>query len=104
MNATTDVVFECDATTDPLEFARLKIQWYRDGRPIDFNKERRLRLNVNDNSLTIVESRVDDSGEYTCRADNGLDADEVTAQLTVKGTDTLYKNDLLKPNPIYINK
>ncbi|KAI0231979.1 hypothetical protein LSAT2_017679, partial [Lamellibrachia satsuma] len=37
-----------------------------------------------DNSLTISQVVVDDSGEYTCVASNGLDSDEVTAQLTVK--------------------
>ena len=95
VNATMDVVFECGATTDPLEAARLEIKWKRDGDEIDFKVQKRLRYNVNDHTLTIIGSEVTDSGEYTCVADNGLDSDEVTAQLTVKGKGAQYLSALI---------
>ncbi len=33
--------------------------------------------------LVITSARLEDSGEYTCIADNGIDRDFVTATLTV---------------------
>ena len=59
-----DVIFECGVTTNPLEAARLEIKWKRDGTEIDFKTQNRLRYNVNDHTLTIIGSEVDDSGEY----------------------------------------
>ena len=85
VNATVNVVFNCQASTDPAEESKLRIEWKRNGEPIDYEQEGRISKNMADNSLTISQVVVDDSGEYTCVASNGLDSDEVTAQLTVKG-------------------
>ena len=85
VRANTNIVFECEATTDPLEAAHLIITWRRNGEEINFDNEPRFRLNANDNTLTIMASEIDDSGVYTCVAENGVDSDEATAVLTVEG-------------------
>ena len=85
VNATADVVFHCEAVTDPAEDSKLRIEWRRNGETIDYEREGRISKNMADNSLTIGSVAVGDSGEYTCIASNGLDSDEVTAQLVVKG-------------------
>ena len=35
--------------------------------------------------LSVVGARVQDTAEYTCVADNGLDTDEHTAAVVIKG-------------------
>ena len=83
VDASTDVVFKCNATTDPREAVHLAITWKRDGDGIDFANEPRFLHNATDNTLMIIASEVGDSGNYACVADNGVDFDEVTATLTV---------------------
>ena len=90
VNATADVVFHCEAVTDPAEDSKLRIEWRRNGETIDYEREGRISKNMADNSLTIGSVAVGDSGEYTCIASNGLDSDEVTAQLVVKGKELLW--------------
>ncbi len=85
VNATTKVEFECGASTDQMEEAHLTITWLRDGEPIDFETEKSLRLIPSQNKLIITSAAVEDSGEYTCVASNGLDEERVTALLKVKG-------------------
>ena len=85
VNASENVVFRCEAITDPAENSKLRIEWKRNGETIDYEREKRVSKNMADNSLTIGTVAVGDSGEYTCVASNGLDTDEVTAQLIVKG-------------------
>ena len=57
----------------------------RDGKPIDYEREGRISKNTETNALHIKKATVDDSNRYTCVAENGLDSDEATASLTVKG-------------------
>ena len=65
--------------------SKLKIEWHRNGFPIDFVNEGRVSMNMMDNSLRITGSHVQDTAEYKCIASNGLDSVEVTAKLTVRG-------------------
>lgn len=83
MNASSDVVFRCGATTDSEEKMRLKIDWLKNGQKIDYEHDG--SKNVGDNSLRLNQVQVSDSGSYTCNASNGLDFDSVTVKLTVKG-------------------
>ena len=85
MDARTDVVFKCNATTDYLEKDYLKYQWQKNGKVIDFEREGRLSMNVNEHTLIISQAQVSDSARYTCVADNGLDSDSITAELKVRG-------------------
>ena len=85
VDTNTDVALECEATTDHLETAHLTITWRRNGEEINFDSEPRFHINVNANTLMIVASEVEDSGEYTCVAENGVDSDDATAVLTVEG-------------------
>ena len=85
VDAGTDAVLECEATTDPMEAAHLTITWRRDGEEIHYEREPRISCDIMDNSLTIVACEEGDSGQYTCVADNGLDSDEFTAVLSVTG-------------------
>ncbi len=63
----------------------LEITWLKDGVEIDLVREGRYDMDVVTKSLTIRGARVDDSSTYTCLADNGIDTDEVTASLVVRG-------------------
>lgn len=83
MNASSDVVFRCGATTDAEEKMKLKIDWLKNGQKIDYEHDG--SKNVGDNSLRLSQVQVSDSGSYTCNASNGLDFDFVTVKLTVKG-------------------
>ena len=85
VNATAKVEFSCQATTDPAEQSKLRIEWKRNGQTIDYEQEGRISKNMADNSLTISQAMVSDTAAYTCVASNGLDSDEFTVQLTVKG-------------------
>lgn len=83
VNATSDVVFRCSATTDAEEKTKLKIDWLKNGKTIDYEQDG--SKNLADNSLKIMQVQVSDSGNYTCNASNGLDSDSVTVKFTVKG-------------------
>lgn len=82
VNASTDVVFYCNATTDPAERSKLKIEWRKNDAEIEMGS---ISTNKIDNSLRITQAQVSHSGRYTCTATNGLDSDSVTVTLTVKG-------------------
>ena len=84
MNATSEVVLRCEVKTDEDEQENLKVVWQKDGRPLDVDAGN-YRFDLSDNSLTIKSSKVSDSGKYECTADNGVDSDESTAEIIVKG-------------------
>jgi len=73
--------FRCNAVADT--DLKLKINWQKDGRRIDFETEPRF-IQTNDNSLTITKTTELDSGSYTCQAITELDEDKKTATLIVQ--------------------
>jgi len=86
VNAADDVTLQCGATTDRAE--NLTVEWLWNGRRIDFrgSMATNLRYNPSDHSLVISDSLVANSGEYSCRAGNGLDSVESPpARIVVKG-------------------
>jgi receptor-type tyrosine-protein phosphatase zeta len=84
VNALSTVVLECEAITDPNEENHLTVEWKYKRESIDYDKDPRITRNKIDKSLRIVGITVEDTGEYTCVADNGLDSDEATATITVQ--------------------
>jgi receptor-type tyrosine-protein phosphatase zeta len=84
VNASTDVSFRCSARTDLRELASLRITWKRDGREINLSEEPRLYFDLRDNTLKVIAAQPEDSGDYTCVAENGIDQDEATALLLVR--------------------
>ena len=84
--AGADVTFPCDVTTDPAEQSALKVEWSYRGEPVNVLQEGgRLAVNPLSRALTVRGARVEDTGAYTCRADNGVDRAENTATLIVRG-------------------
>ncbi|BFZ08562.1 hypothetical protein BsWGS_11601 [Bradybaena similaris] len=77
---TNSVIFTCGATTDPMESAKLRIRWLKDGVELQPSH----RVSINGGVLTINETNSKDTAMYTCVADNGLDNDTATATLQVK--------------------
>lgn len=84
--AGTEISFFCNATTDVSEVSRLKIRWLKNGHEINYFKEGRISKDMRDSSLHITMATPEDSGSYTCVASNGIDEDQSTAQLTVRGS------------------
>ena len=84
MRAGTRVTFECSATTDPDELSKLTIKWLHNGKVINLSTEAHIHKNVENNSLTIT-TIVNDTGRYTCVANNTLDVATAYADLVVQG-------------------
>lgn len=77
VNASSDVTFSCQAVTDLSELTSLKVIWRKEGVSQIISNDNRLRLhNVRLNQ---------DDGNYTCTATNGLDSDQRSVQLIIKG-------------------
>ena len=85
INATTDFVFKCAATTDSRHLSQLKIVWEKDGEPIVIDKQTSKYFIDEDNSLHIRQAAGIDTGDYTCVASTDIDRVEETANLIVRG-------------------
>jgi len=86
ISAPNDVTLTCEATTDPSEAHKLRIQWRRNGDVINPAPGSRYVISTDHGQLTILDSRVTDTATYTCRAENGVDFDSVEIPVTVRGT------------------
>jgi neuronal cell adhesion protein len=84
VNASSDVSLTCETQTDPEESKNLIISWNRDGQSLDTNHQSRITVSET-GLLNIERAEVQDSGEYTCNASNGIDYARSTARLVVKG-------------------
>lgn len=71
--------FECkvEPVTDP----NLKIEWYKNGRPITVGHRFRPIHDFGYVALDIIDLIAEDSGTYTCRATNFIGVDETTCVL-----------------------
>jgi len=77
------VTFRCDVTADRYDV--IDVDWLRNNQPVDYEHSgNQYRKNPQDNSLTVLSSRVADTGRYTCKARTDLDEAEYTGQLVVK--------------------
>jgi hypothetical protein len=101
ISAPGDVVLKCRATTDQSEASNLRIEWRRDGDVIrnitaggDIAElgvvtDPRIVISDGGRQLRISQSQVTDTGRYTCHANNSIDSDTVTVQLTIRGSRSL---------------
>lgn len=76
--------FECklEPVTDP----NLKVEWYKNGRPVTIGHRFRPIHDFGYVALDIVDLIAEDSGIYTCRAVNLVGSDETQVSLKCRGT------------------
>ena len=72
-NVSDEIRLPCEVRTDPAERENLRVEWRRDGVPIDPSHDHHVTLDEADFSLYISSALVTDTAAYTCHADNGLD-------------------------------
>ena len=84
VNAMEDATFRCNVSVDPAEKSKLKIDWQKNGKRMDFVRDGRISKTA-DNSLKITQAHVTDTAEYTCNASTSLDWHTLSAKLIVKG-------------------
>lgn len=79
--------FEC--RVEPKEDPNLRIEWYRNGKPLPSGHRYRTVYDMGFVSLDILYVYAEDSGEYTCRAVNKLGEDFTRATVSCKGKQTI---------------
>uniref|UniRef100_T1J5H7 Ig-like domain-containing protein n=1 Tax=Strigamia maritima TaxID=126957 RepID=T1J5H7_STRMM len=72
-------------TVEPIDDEKLRIEWYKNGLPLQFGTRMRNRVDFGLVTLDISGIRSDDSGIYTCRAVN--EVGEAITTCTLKATD-----------------
>lgn len=78
-----DVKFTCIAMTDPRETVRYV--WKKNGKVIKDLSDPHVRCEEGCSVLRVQEADATQSGNYTCVANNGIDEDQRTIELRVKG-------------------
>lgn len=76
--------FECKI--EPVTDSNLKVEWYKNGRPITIGHRFRPIHDFGYVALDIVDLIAEDSGTYTCRAVNLVGVDETHCTLQCKGS------------------
>lgn len=71
--------FECKL--EPVTDSNLKVEWYKNGRPVTVGHRFRPIHDFGYVALDIVDLIAEDSGTYTCRAVNAIGSDETTCTL-----------------------
>lgn len=79
--------FECklEPVTDP----NLKVEWYKNGRPITIGHRFRPIHDFGYVALDIIDLIAEDSGTYTCHAANLVGSDETSCTLICKGSEQI---------------
>lgn len=72
-----------EARLEPVGDSTMRVEWYKDGLPLEASSRSTTFFNFGYVALTIKQLTVHDAGTYTCRAFNSLGEDKTTAQLTV---------------------
>lgn len=83
------VHFECKL--EPVTDSNLRVEWFKDGRPIIIGHRFRPIHDFGYVALNIIDTISEDSGVYTCRGVNLVGTDEVSCQLTCIGTADIIK-------------
>ncbi|XP_054275488.1 titin isoform X3 [Macrosteles quadrilineatus] len=76
--------FECKL--EPVTDSNLKVEWYKNGRPITVGHRFRPIHDFGYVALDIVDLIAEDSGTYTCRAVNLVGMDETTCSLECRSS------------------
>lgn len=82
--------FECKL--EPVTDSNLKVEWYKNGRPITVGHRFRPIHDFGYVALDIIGLIAEDSGTYTCRAMNMLGMDETTCTLKCYSSSTILTN------------
>ncbi|XP_031333998.1 titin-like [Photinus pyralis] len=72
-----------EARLEPTGDSTLKVEWLKDGRPVEASSRMTTFFNFGYVALTIKAVTIHDVGNYTCRAYNALGEAATTAQLSV---------------------
>lgn len=72
-----------EARLEPVGDATMRVEWLKDGRPVEASSRITSFFNFGYVALTIKEVTIHDVGNYTCRAYNALGQATTTAQLSV---------------------
>lgn len=72
-----------EARLEPVGDATLRVEWLRDGQPVEASSRITSFFNFGYVALTIKQVTVNDIGTYTCRAINALGEAQTNARLTV---------------------
>lgn len=82
-----------EARLEPIGDSSLRVEWLKDGRPLEASSRSTMFFNFGYVALTIKQLTVHDVGTYTCRAINTLGQAETSARLTViSKQDVLYES------------
>lgn len=84
------VHFECKL--EPVTDSNLKVEWFKNGRPVIIGHRFRPIHDFGYVALDIVDLIAEDSGVYTCRAVNLVGMDEVQCTLSCRGTTEILRN------------
>lgn len=76
------VHFEC--RVEPKDDPRLRVEWYRNGKPLPTGHRFKTVYDMGFVSLDILYAYAEDSGEYVCRAVNDLGEDTTRANISCK--------------------
>ena len=103
-NVSDDVRLPCDVQTDSRELPNLVVQWRRHGLPVDPSTDSRLSVDLDDHSLHIRGALVHDTAEYSCHADNGLDAaTSEPISVVVRGTSGAARGGKGEASPLWVD-
>uniref|UniRef100_A0A0K8UMS0 Regulatory protein zeste n=1 Tax=Bactrocera latifrons TaxID=174628 RepID=A0A0K8UMS0_BACLA len=72
-----------EARLEPIGDATMRVEWLKDGQPLEASSRSTTFFNFGYVALTIKQLTIYDAGTYTCRAYNAIGQDTTTAQLTV---------------------
>lgn len=90
-----------EARLEPVGDSTLRVEWFKDGRPVEASSRTTSFFNFGYVALTIKQLTIHDVGVYTCRAYNALGQDTTVANLSV-----VTKKDILydSSNPSGLQK
>ena len=93
-----------EAQVNPTSDSSMKIDWFKDGRPITASSRIGTIFSFGYVSLTISDLRAEDSGTYTCRATNKAGEDMTQATVEIRASTTLTASTGLEEQYAYIQK
>lgn len=78
-----DMTAHFEAKLEPITDSNLRVEWFKDGRPLAVGSRFRTIHDFGYVALDIRNLVAEDSGVYTCVATNLLGKDEISSKLTV---------------------